>query len=152
MKNKILGCDPGTFGAGCRGHCLCKNNATCNHITGACECGPGWRGQYCDRPCPDGFFGHKCRSVCSCTSSDDKELAPFAAKCHHVTGVCKCPEGWTGPDCRTPCPPDRYGENCAKSCVCANGGTCDRLTGHCNCQPGFMGRNCEEGKRPDKKF
>lgn len=66
---QIPECEHGTFGAGCRGTCLCKNNATCNHITGACECGSGWRGQYCDRPCPDGFFGHKCRSVCSCTSS-----------------------------------------------------------------------------------
>lgn len=39
--------------------------------------------------------------------SGDLEASPFVTKCHPVTGECRCSDGWTGPDCRTPCPPNR---------------------------------------------
>ncbi|KIH55165.1 EGF-like domain protein [Ancylostoma duodenale] len=75
---------------------------------------------------------------------DDTTLYnPFVARCDHVTGDCRCPPGWTGPDCATPCPPGRWGSGCNSECECANGATCDRLTGFCDCPAGFMGKNCE---------
>lgn len=45
---------------------------------------------------------------------------------------CKCPEGYSGPNCenRNPC----YNINCL------NGGTC--ANGLCNCPPGYTGSNC----------
>ncbi|VDK29953.1 unnamed protein product [Gongylonema pulchrum] len=73
----------------------------------------------------------------------DTEVIPFATKCHPVTGECLCSEGWTGPDCRTPCPPNRWGTGCRSECQCQNDGTCDPITGFCDCPAGFMGRHCE---------
>lgn len=65
---QILVCEEGYFGNGCKGVCVCRNNATCNPISGACSCKPGWRGQHCDRPCPDGRYGEGCKKVCNCSS------------------------------------------------------------------------------------
>ncbi|EPB74279.1 EGF-like domain protein [Ancylostoma ceylanicum] len=137
-------CEPGRFGAGCRGICACSNGASCDGVSGACTCTPGWRGKRCDRPCPDGRYGEECRFICDCATSNDTTLYnPFVARCDHVTGDCRCPPGWTGPDCATPCPPGRWGSGCNSECECANGATCDRLTGFCDCPAGFMGKNCE---------
>lgn len=36
------------YGVGCNETCLCKNNATCDHVTGSCKCLDGWNGTYCD--------------------------------------------------------------------------------------------------------
>ncbi|KIH44934.1 hypothetical protein ANCDUO_25031, partial [Ancylostoma duodenale] len=38
-------CEPGRFGAGCRGICACSNGASCDGVSGACTCTPGWRGK-----------------------------------------------------------------------------------------------------------
>ncbi|KAK6024949.1 EGF-like domain protein [Ostertagia ostertagi] len=137
-------CEPGHFGAGCRGVCTCANGATCDAVSGACTCTPGWRGKRCDRPCPDGRYGAECRFICDCATTNDTALYnPFVARCDHITGDCRCPPGWTGPDCATPCPPGRWGSGCGSECECSNGATCDRLTGFCDCPAGFMGKNCE---------
>ncbi|VDN24991.1 unnamed protein product [Cylicostephanus goldi] len=114
-------CEAGHFGAGCRGICACANGGSCDGVTGACKCTPGWRGKRCDRPCPDGRYGEECRFICDCATSIHEDLEvcqvrfpddttlynPFVARCDHVTGDCRCPPGWTGPDCGTPCPPGR---------------------------------------------
>lgn len=42
-------CDPGLFGAGCEARCQCARGASCNHVTGECQCPPGWRGKLCDK-------------------------------------------------------------------------------------------------------
>ncbi|NWH96793.1 MEG10 protein, partial [Tichodroma muraria] len=57
--------------------------------------------------------------------------------CHHVTGECSCPPGWTGHDCEHPCSSGRWGRGCASSC------DCDPATGTCSCQPGFTGQRCQ---------
>jgi hypothetical protein len=138
-------CKNGSYGAGCRGKCLCHNNATCSPLTGECHCSAGWRGQFCDRPCPDGYYGQGCKKECSCSSGKDKDVSPIYSKCNPVTGECRCGSGWTGADCRTPCPPDHWGSGCAQKCSCTNGGVCDPITGFCDCPAGFMGRGCEQG-------
>lgn len=40
--------------------------------------------------CPHGWFGEACAQRCQC---------PPGAACHHVTGECRCPRGFTGPGC-----------------------------------------------------
>ncbi|KAH7724199.1 EGF-like domain containing protein [Aphelenchoides avenae] len=75
----------------------------------------------------------------------NKEWTPYVPKCPPVTGGCHCDAGWTGSDCRTPCPAGRWGIGCRQTCSCANGGVCDHVSGFCDCPAGFMGRRCENG-------
>ncbi|KFQ27124.1 Multiple epidermal growth factor-like domains protein 10, partial [Merops nubicus] len=64
--------------------------------------------------------------------------------CHHITGECRCPPGWTGHDCRHPCSGGRWGPGCENTCDCRNSdGSCDPVTGSCFCEPGFTGQRCE---------
>lgn len=109
-----LPCSSGTWGFGCNQTCPCANEAACDPVNGTCTCSPGWRGQYCDLPCPvseleelllcrnlhqaaltcavcalcqDGFYGLDCRETCDCVNADG---------CDPVTGSCRCLAGWTG--------------------------------------------------------
>lgn len=45
----LAGCSDGKYGPGCLQICECHNNATCDHVTGVCECKPGWRGRQCSK-------------------------------------------------------------------------------------------------------
>lgn len=42
-------------------------------------------------------------------------------------------------ECFFRCPTGRWGENCEKTCECANGAGCHHVTGHCQCEAGFIG-------------
>ena len=42
-------CREGYFGLQCRDVCECRNNATCNKVTGECSCTPGYQGTYCSQ-------------------------------------------------------------------------------------------------------
>lgn len=44
-----LACEPGLYGAGCEERCQCVHGASCHHVTGECQCPPGWRGKHCDK-------------------------------------------------------------------------------------------------------
>ncbi|KAK6010515.1 EGF-like domain protein, partial [Ostertagia ostertagi] len=77
------------------------------------------------------------------TRDDTARCYTICCTWNYITGDCRCPPGWTGPDCATPCPPGRWGSGCGSECECSNGATCDRLTGFCDCPAGFMGKNCE---------
>ena len=41
-------CPEGKFGLGCAQNCSCENGAACGHVTGACDCKPGYTGASCE--------------------------------------------------------------------------------------------------------
>ena len=46
----FIACPGGYFGDNCLFACSCKNNATCDRVTGHCNCTePGWSGSFCDK-------------------------------------------------------------------------------------------------------
>lgn len=57
-------CEPGLFGAGCEERCQCVHGASCHHVTGECQCPPGWRGKLCDK----GTNLQSNRLWCSCNT------------------------------------------------------------------------------------
>lgn len=167
-------CPLGLFGKYCQYNCLCKNNATCDALSGKCRCSDGWKGLYCDRGCKSGNYGKDCLEICKCNNGD----------CHHVSGKCKCHTGWTGDSCsdlvqdlnttkkicvclnngicgqdnvtckctsgfigkkcENVCSLGYWGPNCSQLCSCSNGATCNHITGECICLPGFNGHDCSD--------
>uniref|UniRef100_A0A672U6S9 EGF-like domain-containing protein n=1 Tax=Strigops habroptila TaxID=2489341 RepID=A0A672U6S9_STRHB len=85
--------------------------------------------------CPPGSHGAQCELRCPCQNG---------GVCHHITGECSCPPGWTGLVCAQPCPPGTFGINCSQDCPCHNGGHCDPVTGKCICTAGYIGDRCQE--------
>jgi len=45
----VTDCAAGYYGLGCQGRCLCANNASCDVVSGSCDCLPGWTGPACDQ-------------------------------------------------------------------------------------------------------
>lgn len=114
-------CEHGYYGKACQLPCQCLNGATCNHETGECICAPGYTGALwvpvtylllrrflcrrqadagylgiwdafflcgdsCGERCPSGSHGPQCEQRCPCQNG---------GTCHHITGDCSCPAGWT---------------------------------------------------------
>jgi hypothetical protein len=42
LKNIYIECDEGTYGTNCSQTCNCKNGATCDKVSGQCNCPPGY--------------------------------------------------------------------------------------------------------------
>lgn len=59
-------------------------------ILGVCQCRPGWQGEFCQTPCPDGTYGMNCSQHCTCQ---------HGGKCRSNDGHCRCAPGWTGTKC-----------------------------------------------------
>uniref|UniRef100_A0A673N8I9 Platelet endothelial aggregation receptor 1-like n=1 Tax=Sinocyclocheilus rhinocerous TaxID=307959 RepID=A0A673N8I9_9TELE len=83
--------------------------------------------------CCRGFYESRNKCVPRCTK-----------ECVHGRCVapdrCQCESGWRGEDCSS-C---RFGPNCAKECLCHNGGHCDPEKGQCQCDAGYTGERCNE--------
>lgn len=47
MSAPTLACPEGTFGRNCSFSCKCKNGATCDPVSGQCQCPPGVSGDMC---------------------------------------------------------------------------------------------------------
>ncbi|KJH40681.1 EGF-like domain protein, partial [Dictyocaulus viviparus] len=48
------------WGSGCDGHCDCSNGASCDRLTGFCDCRAGYMGKKCEIACPDGLWRANC--------------------------------------------------------------------------------------------
>ncbi|XP_062579990.1 multiple epidermal growth factor-like domains protein 10 isoform X1 [Saccostrea cucullata] len=140
-------CQERYYGPGCKSRCVghCKNNETCNHVTGLCTegCGAGWTGQLCNEACVTGRFGNNCMQKCS-------EHCLNGEPCNRFTGNCNggCAVGYYGIRCDTVCPSGFFGVNCAQKCNtnCRNESDCNPFSGHCTsgCKVGYMGSFCND--------
>lgn len=113
----------GFYGDNCNSICTCQNGGTCEHVTGACICPPGVKGDQCEDGCPPGFFGQDCDKACprNCPSG----------YCDRIFGFCECLPGYFGPACNLPCPDFTFGANCNQQCDCyvANTAKCNPKVG-----------------------
>ncbi|XP_035670934.1 multiple epidermal growth factor-like domains protein 11 [Branchiostoma floridae] len=77
--------------------------------------------------CPSNRYGPKCDQTCDCSGRGD---------CDSDTGVCTCPEGWTGQRCETD-----IDECMPNAPVCSHNAYCNNLPGkyQCSCMDGFSG-------------
>lgn len=115
-------CPAGKYGEDCMKDCNCKNNSSCDAITGNCICSRGWQGDDCSKPCDNGYFGYDCKEVCPKNPTE-------TTTCDHITGKLICQPGFYGPTCMYPCAIGTYGKNCAEKCDCIHGGVCHYVTG-----------------------
>lgn len=83
-------CPSGYYGPGCVQKCHCENGGECNHITGACQCMPGWIGPNCNTACMNNYYGFNCTQMCRCQNN---------ATCRKNDGLCICRAGWMGSRC-----------------------------------------------------
>ncbi|XP_048836794.1 scavenger receptor class F member 1 isoform X2 [Brienomyrus brachyistius] len=58
-------------------------------------------------------------------------------------GFCRCKAGFYGASCMTQCPPEFWGPDCSKLCLCHPHGRCHPETGQCTCDPGRWGAHCQ---------
>ena len=54
---------------------------SCNVLTGACQCKPGYHGDKCRDKCEMPFYGQDCGELCI-------DICPHG-ECDHITGECK---------------------------------------------------------------
>ncbi|XP_078330768.1 uncharacterized protein LOC111117643 [Crassostrea virginica] len=139
-------CYAGWHGKNCKHRCLnwhCKQNTSCNHVTGLCEegCAAGWKGSICDETCDDGTFGFDCASNCSGQCFNDY---PCSRQTGHCQGGCK--PGYVTEKCNETCSPGFYGQECRYQCTgyCLNKTICDHKDGTCTygCHDGYIGKFC----------
>ncbi|XP_069545805.1 scavenger receptor class F member 1 [Brachyistius frenatus] len=90
-------------------------------------CCPGWRreGKDCTIPVCEGEQACLKDEIC---------LYP---------GVCRCPPGYYGAQCKTRCPPEFWAPDCRKVCQCYPHGRCHPVTGECTCNPNRWGPLCQ---------
>uniref|UniRef100_A0A3P8T747 Scavenger receptor class F member 1 n=1 Tax=Amphiprion percula TaxID=161767 RepID=A0A3P8T747_AMPPE len=58
-------------------------------------------------------------------------------------GVCRCPPGYYGAQCKTRCPPEFWASDCRQVCQCYPHGRCHPATGECTCNPNRWGPLCQ---------
>ena len=63
-------CEPGRWGPGCQRTCPCQHGATCDPVSGACTCAPGYHGPLCATRCDEGRYGLHCAETCRCQNGE----------------------------------------------------------------------------------
>uniref|UniRef100_A0A3P9IRR7 Scavenger receptor class F, member 1 n=1 Tax=Oryzias latipes TaxID=8090 RepID=A0A3P9IRR7_ORYLA len=58
-------------------------------------------------------------------------------------GVCRCPAGFYGAQCKTRCPGEFWSSDCRQVCQCFPNGRCHPNTGVCTCNPTRWGPLCQ---------
>uniref|UniRef100_A0A8C2BWC6 Multiple EGF-like-domains 10 n=1 Tax=Cyprinus carpio TaxID=7962 RepID=A0A8C2BWC6_CYPCA len=162
-------CSPGFFGHRCSQacpHCI-HSSGPCHHVTGQCDCLPGFKGALCNEGKTHrshSLLQYSCQTVwitwgmcllhaiysfmcpsgrfgknCawSCTCTNN-------GTCNPIDGSCQCYPGWIGSDCSQPCPPGQWGPNCIHTCNCHNGAFCSAYDGECKCTAGWTGLYCTQ--------
>ncbi|TSX85963.1 Multiple epidermal growth factor-like domains protein 6 [Bagarius yarrelli] len=94
-------------------------------------------GLWLDKACPRWTFGTGCSHDCDCVQEN-------SLGCNARNGTCTCRPGYHGDRCQAGCPAGSYGQDCAKVCVCGEGGQCHPVSGKCNCTSGRTGHSCGE--------
>ncbi|KAG7453510.1 hypothetical protein JOB18_019539 [Solea senegalensis] len=123
------------YGEQCSMSCpSCGESYRCHHVTGECDCLPGYTGHNCDQVCPAGYYGKQCSEVCITCANN--------STCDHRDGHCECLPGWTATDCSKSCSPGRFGPFCTQTCSCPTSLICDRFAGDCVCESG--GDDCKQ--------
>ncbi|XP_056014351.1 multiple epidermal growth factor-like domains protein 10 isoform X2 [Ostrea edulis] len=138
----VLGCQtPGRYGQEC--DLVCSYNCQeqqCHIVNGTClGCTAGWIGNFCNKNCPDGYYGMKCRSGCLGHCRD-------GVSCNHTSGECNngCGNGWQGVYCDQACNTGFYGPSCTYNCSNCVDDTCNRFKQDCinGCSEGYIGKGC----------
>ena len=65
-------------------------------VTGACTCLDGFQGNYCEKGCDEGYYGHACQNKCKCDKKNSE-------RCDRVKGTCFCLPGYQGEICTEVC-------------------------------------------------
>ncbi|PAA74414.1 hypothetical protein BOX15_Mlig011187g3 [Macrostomum lignano] len=151
-KNGYYGNALATSGVKCRS-CGCHPagtnlTATCNPVSGECQCLPNVDGRRCDT-CQQGFFnissGTGCE-FCACNYTG----TGGSATCHADTGACSCLSGVGGLKCDS-CLPGffNFTERGCTPCQCNPLGIrdpaqaiCD-ASGQCSCKQHIVGAKCD---------
>ncbi|XP_056017439.1 multiple epidermal growth factor-like domains protein 6 [Ostrea edulis] len=129
------GCkNSGVYGYNC--DLPCPNNCQelrCDIVNGSClGCNAGWVGDLCNKSCPAGYYGLRCRSTCTGHCRDN-------LSCNHTTGQC---------DYGCECPAESYGPDCMFNCSgqCLSYLPCNRTTGRCDggCNLGYTRELCDK--------
>ncbi|KAM9318470.1 scavenger receptor class F member 1 [Pholidichthys leucotaenia] len=58
-------------------------------------------------------------------------------------GVCRCPPGYYGAQCKTRCPSEFWAPDCRQVCQCFPHGHCNLVTGECTCNANRWGPMCQ---------
>ena len=153
-------CAEGYVGADCAAACptggapraVCAGHGRCAAVREAaqCACDSGYYGVGCAGECPGGAL-RQCSGHGTCDPGNGTcACARSAAHGHWAGAECgECASGWSGSQCRTPCPPGAGGVPCSgRPC---RSGVCD--CGDAGCGPGCnvtgpvcAGLFCPEGR------
>ncbi|XP_077549260.1 receptor-type tyrosine-protein phosphatase T-like [Haemaphysalis longicornis] len=149
-------CPHGIYGPSCNFQCpICQNGGVCHDITGMCVCPPGFRGQTCEQPCGDDYFGRECQHRCSDTNPDKNvRSCRGILLCLPDPYGCSCGTGFHGPFCNQTCPPHSYGADCKQSriCFCKTEAFCDFYTGTCRRDRGACLEGWKNGPYCDTSY
>ncbi|KAK6105271.1 Laminin EGF-like (Domains III and V) family protein [Brugia pahangi] len=129
----------------CGCHPKGSHSATCDKLTGICDCHNNYVGMQCNR-CKDGHgdIENMC-PACSCNMTGS-----FSSECDEVSGQCACKTGVFGKQCDM-CRASyfNFSENGCEFCHCnafgaIDDGRCDNVTGKCECRKNVDGKMCEK--------